>query len=155
MTQQYRIVHIKQSNDSLLQEVFTMRNELMNYHGRVPPPEPFMRIVPQRVHEETTRLSVILDRDTAAGYTMAFDVAEHPFMPDWQRAGYITHFYIREAYRKQGLGQLLYNDVITWFRQRQVAKIMLNVAIENMLGQRFWEKQGFEPIAIRMKLTLY
>jgi ribosomal protein S18 acetylase RimI-like enzyme len=88
--------------------------------------------------------------DTPVGYAMIFDVAEHPYMPEWTRAGYITQFLISREYRKHGVGKLLMEQVNAWFDARDLTKVLLNVNVDNEAGIRFWTGNGFKPYATRM-----
>jgi ribosomal protein S18 acetylase RimI-like enzyme len=89
--------------------------------------------------------------EVPVGYGLAFDVAEHPFMPEWTCAGYITQFLVSREYRQRGVGKTLMDYINDWFQSRGVQKVLLNVDIENEAGLRFWESQGFEAYAMRMK----
>lgn len=91
---------------------------------------------------------------TVVGYGMAFDVEEHAYMPEWQRRGYITQFYVDSSCRGQGIGELGLSYIHDWFRSRGLKDVMLNVAIHNEVGIRFWEKQGYVSYATRMKFRL-
>jgi ribosomal protein S18 acetylase RimI-like enzyme len=46
---------------------------------------------------------------------------------------------------------MLMAGIDDWFAARGVSKVMLNVAPDNPVGQQFWQKHGFEPLAIRLK----
>jgi hypothetical protein len=39
---------------------------------------------------------------------------------------------------------------VEWLAGRAVSQVMLNVHAHNALGERFWRKQGFEPMLLRM-----
>jgi GNAT superfamily N-acetyltransferase len=58
------------------------------------------------------------------------------------------------ACRGQGVGEAGLNYIHDWFRSRGLKDAMLNVAIENEVGNRFWVKQGYVPYATRMKYKL-
>jgi GNAT superfamily N-acetyltransferase len=90
----------------------------------------------------------------AVGYGMAFDVEEHAYMPEWVRRGYITQYYVDSSCRAQGVGKLGLDYIHNWFRSRGLKDAMLNVAIDNEVGNRFWVKQGYVPYATRMKYKL-
>jgi len=91
------------------------------------------------------------DEEKPVGYGLAFDVAEHPFMPEWTRAGYVTQFLVSRSYRQRGIGNMLMGTINDWFQSRGIQKVLLNVDIENEVGIRFWKSQGFEPYSMHMK----
>jgi GNAT superfamily N-acetyltransferase len=101
--------------------------------------------------EETMLLFLMYLDSKAVGYGLAFDVEEHAYMPEWIRRGYITQYYVDSACRGQGIGELGLNYIHDWFRSRGLKDAMLNVAICNDVGNRFWVKQGYVPYARRMR----
>jgi len=123
----------------------------MAHSGSNTPLEQFMDFVTRRLGDETMLLILGLAGDTPIGYGLAFDVAEHPFMPEWQRSGYITQFFVASEHRRQGVGQLLLDSIIQWLASRGITDVLLNVSLENPVGDRFWRKQGFAPYLTRMK----
>jgi GNAT superfamily N-acetyltransferase len=114
-------------------------------------PEPFINFITRQLEGESMLLILAWAGDTPAGYALAFDVAEHPYMPEWTRAGYISQFLVSQGYRRHGVGRLLMEHVNTWFDSRGVAKVLLNVDIDNESGIRFWKNNGFTPYATRMR----
>ena len=141
------ITRYNHSNQNWLEAVLSLRAEF----GDKDSPEPFASFVKERLKDENMLLALVLVDEVPVGYGLAFDVAEHPFMPEWTRAGYITQFLVSRNYRQHGVGKLLMDYINDWFRSRGLQKVLLNVDIENEAGLRFWESQGFEPYVMRMK----
>lgn len=110
-----------------------------------------MDFVTNRLDDETMLLILGLVGDTPAGYGLAFDVVEHAFMPEWQRAGYVTQFFVAPEHRRQGVGQMMFDFIVQWLASRGVTEMLLNVSPDNPAGDRFWKSQGFVPHRIRMK----
>lgn len=141
------ITRFNHPDQNWMEAVLSLRAEFSHMGA----PELFIEFVSKRLEDEPMLLVLAWDGDTAAGYGLAFDVAEHPFMPEWTRAGYITQFLVSRAYRRQGVGQILMDYIDDWFRSRGLQTVMLNVHIENETGIRFWKRQGFEPYVMRMR----
>ena len=130
-----------------LEAVLSLRTEF----GDKDSPEPFASFIKQRIEDESMLLVLAWVDDLPVGYGLAFDVAEHPFMPEWTRAGYITQFLVSQNYRQRGVGKALMEYINNWFQSRGIRKVLLNVDIGNEAGIRFWKNQGFEAYAMRMK----
>lgn len=130
-----------------LEAVLSLRAEF----SHVGPPEMFVEFIKRRLDDEAMLLVLAWIGETPVGYGLAFDVAEHPFMPEWTRAGYVTQFLVSRNYRGQGIGKLLMDYINAWFQSRGLQKVLLNVDSDNEAGIRFWKHQGFEPYAMRMK----
>jgi len=137
-----------------LDELCQLRDALSAHHEDPSPSDRFRNWVVRHIGEETMLLFLMYSDSKAVGYGMAFDVAEHAYMPEWVRRGYITQFYVDASCRGQGVGELGLNYIHEWFRSRGLKDAMLNVAIDNEVGNRFWVKQGYVPYATRMKHKL-
>ena len=142
-----RITRYNHPDQNCLEAVLSLRRELIDNAL----PETFSSFVSQRLQDENMLLVIAWLDEVPVGYGLAFDVAEHPFMPEWTRAGYVTQFLVSRNYRQQGVGKLLMDHINDWFQSRGLRKVLLNVDIDNEAGVRFWKSQGFEPYAMRMK----
>jgi GNAT superfamily N-acetyltransferase len=145
----YRVVRLQHRDPKLFEGLDGLHQALIQ--GSSTPPEQFMAFLSQRLDDESMLLILGLAAGTPVAYALAFDVADHPFMPEWQRAGYITQFFVAPEHRRQGVGQLLFDSVMEWLAARGVTEVLLNVDLDNAVGNRFWRKNGFVPHRIRMK----
>lgn len=141
------VTRFNHPNQNWLEVILALRRELIDSAA----PETFASFVKRRLEDERMLLALAWADNIPVGYGLAFDVAEHPFMPEWTRAGYITQFLVSRNYRQRGAGKTLMTYINNWFQSRGIQKVLLNVDIENEAGLRFWESQGFEPYAMRMK----
>ncbi len=141
------ITRFNHPDQNWLEAVLSLRAEF----GDKDSPEPFASFVKQRLEDESMLLVLAWVDEVPVGYGLAFDVAEHPFMPEWTRAGYVTQFLVSRWYRQRGVGKMLMDYINDWFKSRGLRKVLLNVDIENEAGIRFWESQGFEGYAMRMR----
>jgi GNAT superfamily N-acetyltransferase len=60
---------------------------------------------------------------------------------------YVHWAYLAPDYRRQGLGQLLLDDLVGWARSRGVERVELQYIEGNQGAQQFWTKTGFRPYA--------
>jgi len=144
---QCRITRYNRPDQNWLEAVLSLRAGF----GDNDSPEPFVDFITRRLEDETMLLVLAWVGETPVGYGLAFDVAEHPYMPEWRRAGYIAQFLVAPGYRQQGVGKLLMETIDDWFIQRGISKTLLNVNMDNDPGIRFWQSHGFKPYALRMK----
>lgn len=61
----------------------------------------------------------------------------------WKR-GYIDELYIKEKYRKMGIGKELLSTMINHFKSKNCDTIGFNAMIANKNAIAFYEKMGFE-----------
>ncbi len=154
MESEIQIIRVTQFDPKQVDELCRLRDALMSHHDNFSSSDLFINFLSRHLGEETMLVFLMYDREKAIGYSMAFDVEEHAFMPEWTRRGYITQYFVDSAYRGKGIGQLGLNYIHAWFRSRGLMNVMLNVDMENEIGQRFWLKQGYVPYAARMKYQL-
>jgi len=148
------ITRVTGNNPQQLDDLCRLRDNLSAHHDDFSPSDRFRNFLVKHMGEETMLVFLMNDGEKAIGYGMAFDVAEHAYMPEWVRRGYVTQYYVDSAYRGQGVGELGLNYIHNWFRSRGLKDAMLNVAIDNEAGNRFWVKQGYVPYATRMKYQI-
>lgn len=66
----------------------------------------------------------------------------------------IMDLYIKENFRKQGVGRCLLQSAKEWAKSRSLDYIELNVLAENLNGIGFYEHEGFGEISHIMRLGL-
>ncbi len=151
MKSQISITRVTEINQQQIDDLCRLRDDLSAHHADFSSSERFRNFLLKHMGEETMLIFLMNDAEKAIGYGMAFDVEEHAYMPEWSRRGYVTQFYVDSSYRGQGIGELGLNYIHDWFHSRGLKDAMLNVAIDNETGNRFWVKQGYVPYATRMK----
>lgn len=150
MKKELVITQINAKDSPLLDDLCKLRDGLSAHHNDTTSSRRFREFMIKHLGEETMLTFLILDEGKAIGYGLAFDVIEHAYMPEWTRKGYITQFFVSADYRSQGIGEMGLNYIHDWFRARGITNVLLNVAIENEIGSRFWQKNGYAPYATRM-----
>ena len=62
---------------------------------------------------------------------------------DGRRAG-LYHVWVREAYRKHGIGQKLVERCLEALKKEKISKVNLIAFKKNEVGNRFWQKLGWK-----------
>jgi GNAT superfamily N-acetyltransferase len=68
--------------------------------------------------------------------------------------GYLSHMFVREAFRRTGVGSALLARAEGWCSQRGAERVELDVFEENRLGMRFWSNAGFYTCSRTMRKSL-
>ena len=55
--------------------------------------------------------------------------------------------YVKEAYRSSGVGQLMFNFLLAYAKEINCDGTEVNCYVSNLKGQKFWERQGYKPLA--------
>ena len=153
-----QIIRLSRPEGGLIDGLGALYRAFAASEGHTTPHEQFMDFVVHRLDDESMLVAlaeqVVAGQENrdhpeatpqVIGYALVFDVAAHPFIPDWQRAGYITQMFVHEDYQRKGVGQKLFAHTLSWLADRGVGQVMLNVHAENDLATGFWQKQGFAP----------
>lgn len=56
---------------------------------------------------------------------------------------------VHEKYRRKGIGKLLIEDAIVFFRDRGAVNVVLEVRVSNESAIALYNKMGFKPVRIR------
>ena len=90
---------------------------------------------------EKNLVLVAMDGDKMVGYLHG-EVKDVPHFIHGQ-IGYVQHLFVTEAYRRRGIGERLYNEIIKWFRSRDIKMIHLDALVKNKVADSFWRKHGY------------
>ena len=110
---------------------------------------------PEELHErmtqwlDTGREAVIVERKgEIIGYMLFWRVADEYF--PYKDSIYIRQFFIQPSYRRRGIGQVVFERIVSEFFESGVA-LTLDVLESNPEGKQFWAKQGFEEYHTTMR----
>lgn len=82
-----------------------------------------------------------------AGYRMQENLVRGRFC-------YVDDLVVREDFRRGGLGAQLLDGVAAETRAQSCRHLVLDTAIDNRLGQRFYFRYGMLPAALRFAMTV-
>jgi len=77
----------------------------------------------------------------------------HPYCKE-EKIGEISVAFIDEKFRRQGIGKMLFDEMIKWFKDRKIKLVEVLVASKNKIGVSAWKKYGFKEMKKTMKLNL-
>ena len=90
-------------------------------------------------------------RIVGCGYAQ-LRASESAFVHD--RHAYLGFMYVEPGVRGQGINKLIVESLISWSRDQGVHDFYLDVYTENRAAIRAYEKVGFAPVLVEMKLNL-
>ncbi|MEL6657591.1 MAG: GNAT family N-acetyltransferase [Bacteroidota bacterium] len=67
---------------------------------------------------------------------------------------YLGFMYVKPSFRGRGINQLVLDDLIDWAKSRGVYEIQLEVYPDNVAAVRAYEKAGFKPNLLRMRMDV-
>ena len=84
-----------------------------------------------------------------SGYALIKESPPHK-QPD--QFAYLGFMYVAPDYRGQGLNGVVMQQLIDWSKERGIVEIQLDVFAENQSALRAYEKIGFQPDLLKMRL---
>lgn len=65
---------------------------------------------------------------------------------------YLGFMYVRPEYRGKGINKLITDELVNWAKSRNISEIRLDVYAQNDSAIKAYEKAGFEPLLLTMRL---
>jgi len=104
----------------------------------------------QKVVDEGGRMVVAVKDEKLIG--VAYGEVSHRTDYTPNIIGQISIVYVREEFRRQGVGRRLVEELCQFFSSEEVEEVTLNYVIGNKEAEGFWTALGFEPVRISANL---
>ncbi|MGB1286826.1 MAG: GNAT family N-acetyltransferase [Aggregatilineales bacterium] len=82
------------------------------------------------------------------GY-MLYYRSDDEFYP-YQNSIYVRQYFIKNSYRRRGIGQEAFRQIVAEYFPPEAA-ITLDVVASNIAARQFWERIGFAPYHVSMR----
>ena len=152
-------MEIRQATSDDREDLLSLWEQLDAHHralASTPKGHRLWSLGPQRAVQVTKRLDELLEKDLAAifvaeedGELIGYIGGEVLVRPEGARpriAGQILTAFVREDRRSRGIGTALVDAILSFFESNEVEEVTLRYVIANRLGERFWQRLGFEPV---------
>lgn len=84
----------------------------------------------------------------ASAYTISIPRTKAP------KIGILVTNFVKEEYRGRGIGTMLYEYRMNWFKQKNVKYVEMNVDVRNTKALKLWKKYGFKEYQVKLKMEL-
>lgn len=71
-----------------------------------------------------------------------------------ERFAYLGFMYVKPEFRGQGVNKLVLDALTDWIKKQGIAEIRLEVYAENVAAKKAYEKAGFTPNLLEMRMNL-
>lgn len=154
-------IHIRRATARDIKEILPVWGELAGFHASLDPaftpssqwPREYSAYLRSLISRDDA-LAVVAKEDSAiVGYAVG-RITTLPTFFEHRFRGYIHDVFIREGFRRRGIGRRLVEEILGWFRNRGVTLVELTVAANNHDAIPFWERLGFSVYMHQMKREL-
>jgi ribosomal protein S18 acetylase RimI-like enzyme len=115
--------------------------------------EDFGLFMKGNINKDDWLVLVATDGDRVIGYGTATVMSYPPIYQD-PRYGYIQDIAVTEAYRSQGVGRQIFEQMGKWFQEKDVSRLELEIAVTNEVSAAFWQRMGFVDFSKKLVLNL-
>lgn len=86
----------------------------------------------------------------ASGYALIKQTEKNYYK--FESYAYLGFMYVKPEYRGKGINKIITDELISWARSRNISEVRLDVYAENESAVKAYEKAGFEPLLLTMRL---
>lgn len=90
------------------------------------------------------------DEIVASGYALIKQTEKNYYK--FESYAYLGFMYVKPEYRGRGINKIITDELIHWAKSRNISEIRLDVYAENESAVKAYEKAGFEPLLLTMRL---
>jgi ribosomal protein S18 acetylase RimI-like enzyme len=96
---------------------------------------PFMK-------SENNLVLVAIDGEKVVGYSFSL-INEPGNLVKRKKFGYIHDLFITKSYRRRGIGEKMYDEILKWFHAKDIDRVELQLIAKNQMAYSFWRKHGY------------
>lgn len=86
----------------------------------------------------------------ASGYALIKDSEKYYYQ--FEKYSYLGFMYVKPEHRGKGINKVITDELISWSKSRGISEIRLEVYAQNESAIKAYEKAGFEPHILTMRL---
>lgn len=97
-------------------------------------------------------LIVVEDKDeiVASGYALIRETEKDYY--NFKKYVYLGFMFVKPEYRGKGINKIITDELVNWAKSRNISEIRLDVYAQNESAIKAYEKAGFEPLLLTMRL---
>lgn len=85
---------------------------------------------------------VALDGKKTVGYSYSLIIRKSP-LGKRKKSGLVHDLFITKEYRRHGIGEKMYYEILKWFHAAGIDRVELQVIVKNKAACSFWKKHGY------------
>jgi ribosomal protein S18 acetylase RimI-like enzyme len=152
-------MNIRIANEMHVSGIVSLWKDYIDFHAQLDPfftrkkdgEKRYMKYIMEQIHLSKSLVLVGLVNDQVVAYSLS-QIKMYPPVFQKYTYGYISDMAVRAEYQKKGLGDMMLECIVKWFKSKNIHRIELQVFSHNMVGNSFWRKHGFKNFKYVMKI---
>ncbi|MFH2034761.1 MAG: GNAT family N-acetyltransferase [Candidatus Zixiibacteriota bacterium] len=144
-----------------LEKIADLWEEFMDHHSRIEPiltrlpngRKRFLKNIGESFGDPDWQLFVAIYENEIVGFANV-KIMKYPPVLKKYRYGYIQDMAVSGKYRRLGIGEAMFKEIIKWYKQKKIKRVELLALCGNQVAESFWRKVGFKDYMIRMKTDI-
>jgi GNAT superfamily N-acetyltransferase len=108
----------------------------------------------RRIYDPLQRHGILIAVDDDSDEIIGMIIAELRIDPFGSSEGYIKQFFLKEPYRKKGVGSLLLEKALEHLKKIKVEKVRVNIKDKAIEASKLYEKMNFRKVYEVLELEL-
>jgi ribosomal protein S18 acetylase RimI-like enzyme len=157
-------IKIEEAKKEEINSILSLMMGLSDYHRKIDPK--YYKSGKERKESDKRRLTeyfskrrknrkilVAKVKNKVVGFLIGGIEKSPPYCRE-NKIGVIHRAYVKENFRKRGIGKLLVEELLKWLKKRKIKFVEVVVDSRNKIGIGAYEKYGFLEFNKRMRLDL-
>lgn len=145
-------IAIRNATPDDLDCIATLWQEFMDFHKTRDPHfarssdghKNFAKFIGEQIASDNSCVLVAESGSKVVAYCLA-TIASNPPVFEEKHYGAFFDLAVSEPFRRQGIGEGMFHRIHDWFKQKDIHRIEIRVALSNEVSTAFWRKMGFTP----------
>ena len=137
-----------------IEDLRELTKQLVEGLGQKFDPKRFDWGIRRRLYDPLQRHGILIAIDEDENNTFGMIIAELRIDPFGSSEGYIKQFFLKETYRRKGVGRLLLQKALEHLKKIKVEKIRVNIKEKALDASKLYEKLNFKKVYEVLELDL-
>jgi len=141
--------------------IIKMNKEMADYHWKIDNYYKsgreiefgFKKWILKNFGKRNFKILIAKEKNKILGYGIAEIKKPKPYIRP-KKIGHLTNLYVKEKYRRHGIGRQIFDKFLEWFKSREIKHIELSVDSRNQIGISAYQKYGFFEYQKKMRMDL-
>lgn len=157
----YKSMKIRKANKKDIEEIVRLNIQLTDHQARLEKyyrsgkevADSFRKHLRENIGRRNFIVLVADNNDKLCGFFIGIISIARPHVVA-KKVGRLDAAFILKEFRTSGIGKLLFDELLKWFKKNKVKNIELSVHSRIKTGNLVWKKLGFKEFYKGMRLNL-